>query len=269
MVFVMKKMTLFLMSLLGIVLFSCSNSDSPTTDDYESDLNSIIQSVSNNINSIETNIQNDVQFILQNNDDSITIKEKLKQFLQNNKQVEEYAFINSSGILKYIEPSKYFSFEGFDLSKDLEIKNLMLNKHKVISKIFKAAEGYWANCIMLPVLKNNEFEGAFDCLLKPEVILTEIISKKNCEMWVMEKGGRQIYDYDSTEIGNNLLTDQFSQNNPKLLTAVKLIDSLKTGSSNYEFIDEHSGLLVKKICHWKTYSNYGIEWRFVWVKREN
>jgi hypothetical protein len=265
----MKTITSLFLTLISLILFSCSNSDSPTTDDYEGDLNSVIQSVSIAINTIDSNIQNDIQFFVQNSTDSLAIRTRLKQFILNNKQAEEYIFIDSKGILKYIEPSKYYIFEGSNLSEDAGIKNLINNKQKYSSKVFNAVEGYWGTNITIPVVKNNVFAGAFDCLFKPEVILKEIITKKSCEMWVMEKGGRQLYDYDSTEIGNNIITEQFTQDNPRLLTAVKLIDSLQSGSSSYDFIDEHDSKFVKKVCHWKTYSLNGIEWRFVWVKREN
>jgi hypothetical protein len=95
-----------------------------------------------------------------------------------------------------------------------------------------------------------------------------LLVNQDFEFWVMEKGGRMLYNQDAYEIGLNLFTDPLYKDFPELVTAAGKIDTEESGTTHYSFYKTGTSEPVTKLTYWTTFELYGMQWKLVWVKPE-
>ncbi len=182
----------------------------------------------------------------------------------------EYAFITTQGIMQVVEPARYLHVQGSDISGQEHIIRLFQTRQPVLSATFRAVEGFHAAVMAHPVLKGTSLLGGVTALFFPGELIHRVISPlitdKSWEIWVMEKGGRVLWDQDSAEIGLNVITDSLYQPFTDLVRAAKEIDSTPSGRTEYTFFSAGSTIPVRKLTYWATIVEYGMEWKVVWVK---
>lgn len=185
----------------------------------------------------------------------------------------EYSTVDSDGLLATIEPSLYSQFEGTDISGQEHVKKLRETGKPVLSKTFKAVEGFDAVAIHYPINSKHgtALQGELSLLIKPENVLEAAIAPAvkdaPLEAWAMDTYGNILYDADTVEIGRNLFTDSLYQEYPELLELGKRIAAEKTGSGEYSFLKEGMREKVRKQAQWDTVELYGTEWRIVAVSQ--
>ena len=184
----------------------------------------------------------------------------------------EYSTVDSDGILVTIEPSQYRQSEGTNISGQEHVKKVKETGKPVLSKTFRAVEGFDAVAIHYPIKskQGGALQGELSLLIKPENLLEEaivpVIKGEGVEVWAMDTDGLILYDQDSTEIGRNLLTDALYWPYPELLSLGRRIVAEKSGSGEYEFLAHGTDQLVKKQAQWTTVGLYGTEWRIIVVQ---
>ncbi|MFA6126211.1 MAG: hypothetical protein WC699_02805 [Bacteroidales bacterium] len=202
--------------------------------------------------------------------DTALIRSKLVELVNGSMDITDFAWISSSGIIQLIEPSLYYGSQGFDISQQAHVIKAFETKLPVLSESFISVEGFYANVVLHPLVKSNSVSGALSGLFYPEQMLENLMKPlfegKGFEMWVMEKGGRILYDQDAMEIGRNLFTDSLYTDFPELLTAGHQIDEGESGITSYSFYKGGTTEVVTKDTYWTTYTLYGTEWKLVWVK---
>ena len=98
-----------------------------------------------------------------------------------------------------MEPSPYRHFEGTDISAQEQVRGVIAEHKPVMSSVFKAIDGFEAVDVEYRVLNSQgEYTGSVSLFFKPETFFAEIlpplIKGIPVGIWVMEKGGRILYD---------------------------------------------------------------------------
>jgi len=178
------------------------------------------------------------------------------------------ATVDLKGRMVTVEPAGYRKFEGSDISKQEQIVLMQKLRRPVMSKVFRAVEGFDAVDIEYPVFSpEGEFTGSVSLLMRPDslfsTIVTPMVQGLPVDVWVMQKDGRIIYDADTEEIGRMLFDDPLYESFPELLSLGKTIAKKSSGSGSYEFLGRELKGPVRKDAYWATVSVLGTEWRLV------
>jgi hypothetical protein len=176
--------------------------------------------------------------------------------------------IDRNGRIALAGPEKLRDFEGSDISSQEHVIRLRDSKKPVLSKAFKAVEGFEAVTLLHPIFsQQGEFAGAVSMLIRPESMLSNVITpvlgEAPVEALVMQTDGRILYDKDKEEIGLMLFEDPMYKPFPQLLAVGTMICKEKTGAGSYDFRQGGSEKMVKKDAHWYTVGLHGTEWRLV------
>jgi hypothetical protein len=201
-------------------------------------------------------------------DDSALINVYLQQDLGRIEGVTEHCFITSEGILKIIAPEDYYRVEGTDISNQDHIIKVKQTRKPALSGAFRAVEGYQSIALANPILSSeDELLGITVLLIQPELFLRNIISKRIAgipgDIWVMQKDGHILYDFDQEEIGRNLFTDPLYHEYAKSLRAASRITEEEKGMSVCEFSDPEGNTPVLNQIFWTTVGIHGTEWKIV------
>jgi len=183
-------------------------------------------------------------------------------------------FVDMDGIITIMEPKVYNKFEGSDISNQEHIIQLHKEKKPVLSKAFRAVEGYTAVVFAYPVFsQKNELLGSVIMLIRPELFLREIILPEikgiPIDVWIMQPDGYILYDFDVEEIGRNLFEDELYKPFTELLEIGKKISKEEKGSGKYSFFNEGFSKKVVKKTNWTTVEFYGTQWKIVMTQLEN
>ncbi len=182
--------------------------------------------------------------------------------------------IDAYGRMKTVEPARYRSVEGTDISDQLHVRQILKRHKPVLSAVFRSVEGDEAVDAEYPVFSpSGRFIGAVSILFHPEQFLGEIIRPKvqggQMDIWVMERGGRILYDVDREQVGLNLFTSPPFHSYKELLLLAKKIAQTERGNGAYRFRKANlTDRDVRKTACWQSVSLYGTSWRLVGIKVE-
>jgi hypothetical protein len=182
--------------------------------------------------------------------------------------------IDTHGRMKTVEPARYHSVEGTDISDQSHIRQILKRHKPVLSAVFRSVEGDEAVDAEYPVFSPaGRFIGAVSILFKPEQFLGEIIRPVvkggNIDIWAMERGGRILYDVDREQVGLNLFTSPQFDSYKELLLLAKKIAQTERGNGVYRFRKANlTDRDVRKKACWESVTLYGTAWRLVGVQLE-
>lgn len=181
--------------------------------------------------------------------------------------------VDDNGRMTTVEPARYRRFEGKDISGQEQVKRVQKERKPVLSAVFRAVEGYDAVDMEYPVFApDGTFSGSVSLLFKPENFLGNIIKPVVTGLptgiWVMETGGRILYDVDPAQIGLNLLTSKLYQPYSPLVRLGSRIVAAEKGNGSYRFKKSGAGLVVNKQAYWDSVQLYGTAWRLVAIHPE-
>ncbi len=207
-----------------------------------------------------------------NMSDTAFMREALLQSYGKFPWLIDVAFVDTTGVLRIVEPSSQKGSEGADVSQQEHIMRCFQTKMPAMSQSFVSVEGPIAADVIHPILRAGKLLGGVSALFFPEKVAEEVIlpvvDGQPFEIWIMEPGGRVIYDQDSSEIGLNVLTDPLYASFPELLAAAERIDREEFGETRYSFFQAGTNMTVTKRTYWKTFRHLGAEWRIVWAQPE-
>ena len=177
-------------------------------------------------------------------------------------------FIDSKGIMKFIEPEQYRSYEGSDISGQEAIIKMLKTKKPGMGNVFVSVEGIQCIDIEYPVFsKGKQFLGSVSLIVKHiEMIRTAVepIEKDlGVKSWVMQKNGLILYETDPTQTGLNLFTDPLYKDYPELIALGKRTIKEKEGVGFYTFLTHGTKNVVKKNAAWKTVHFLNNDWIIV------
>jgi hypothetical protein len=226
----------------------------------------------NEFESINQKMASAVVSIISTGADSALVRARLLELVYGTTDITDFAWVTPSGIMQIIEPSIYYGSQGTNISSQDHVVKAFATKSPVLSGQFLSKEGFYAAAVIHPVVANNSVLGAISALFFPEQILENVMKPlfegQEFELWVMEKGGKILYDQDAAEIGRELFSDPLYAGFPELLTAGHKIADEESGRTSYSFYKTGTKETVTKETYWNTFVLYGTEWKVVWVRPE-
>ena len=182
--------------------------------------------------------------------------------------VVDSTFIDSKGIMRFIEPEQYRKYEGSDISKQEAIINMLKIKKPRMGNAFVSVEGIKSIDIEYPVFsKRKQFLGSVSMLIKHDELIRSVAEKIEKELgvncMVMQKDGLILYKTDQTQIGRNTFTDPLYKDFPELIALGKRMIKEKEGKGFYTFGTPGTKNVVKKLAVWKTIHFFNNDWIIV------
>lgn len=177
-----------------------------------------------------------IDAIISNND---TGKNSLKLFYETNQsEISAIARLDEKGVVIASFPDA--GIIGKNLSEQKHISDLLKKQQPIVSDVFKAAEGFTAIAIHVPVFKNSEFKGSvgilidFKNLAKRHLDLIRI--GKTGHAWLISRDGTILYTLLPDATGKSVF--EITSKNPSISNIVN--DMLKGGKGAAEYVLETS-----------------------------
>lgn len=173
------------------------------------------------------------------------------------------AFLDEKGVVRAVAPGYRF-LEGTDLGAKEWVKVALSARKPMVSKAFLSLEGFPAVAVLAPVVRSGRFVGLVSVAIRPTALLAEWVERARGEqpydVWVMETGGRLLYDADREEVGRNLLSDALYAPHSELVQTARTIATTSQGSARFTFAP--AGELQ---ATWRSAAAAGTAWRVVVV----
>ncbi|MDT3739579.1 MAG: hypothetical protein RO257_08775 [Candidatus Kapabacteria bacterium] len=266
----MKKFISIITIIVILIIAGCSSSDSPSDSNEIRLLENAKVSIDSLLYAIWEQGDLSAGAIAAADFNEDVIRTLMKAALIKFSEIYEMAYVDSLGILKYIEPEEYRYSEGTDISSQSHVIKLFATKQRVLSNIFKLVEGYHAVVMESPILKDGKCKGSFSPIFKPHDLIGSLITEIHAtgvdDFWVMDANALIIYDTDETQIGRNIYTDTLYKEFPTLHTATTVIIAGESGKTEYSFLSKEKNKVVYKDVWWRTSDYYGTKWKFCIVK---
>ncbi len=199
-------------------------------------------------------------------DNEIEMRKLLQKNVSDIKpHVIDFAFINSKGIMKIIEPDQYRNYEGSDISKQEAVIKMIKTKKPRMGNLFLSVEGIKSVDIEHPVFsKEKQFIGSVSILIKPEELIRSVAAPIEkglaVKCWVMQKDGVILYETDPTQTKLNLFTDPRYKDYPELIALGKKMIKNNAGEGFYTFQAQGTKNIVKNKTVWKTIHFLNNDW---------
>ena len=266
----MKTMTAilcFLLALTAITMAACSK---PKAEEPTPDVTVLAKDMLDNLNQIDAVMAEKITASANKFGTEDEIRKLLAEALQAHPIVLTSCYVDTKGILKYLEPAHYQDSEGVDISKQAHTIAMLENPAPTFSTAFKAVEGFATVAIARPLYDaNQKFAGSLvltlDTSVLPKLVLDKNAVPAGYELWAMETDGMIVCDQDKVEIGLNVFTDPMYENFESLKSLAKSIVASPQGEGEYSFKATGSQVEVAKKAVWDTINIHGREWRVVLV----
>ncbi len=201
------------------------------------------------------------------------IRPVLKKIVRDLPQVVDAAFVDKSGVMRFLEPPEYKNFENVDISTQAHVAAMKMKPAASFSEGFMAVEGYLANDLGYPLLdRKGNYLGYISLLIRPELMIAKLLKDshipEDLELCIMQPDGMIIYDQDEIEMGKMLFSAPIYKDYETLLELGKKISAQKQGKGQYVFPVAGNMQKVIKTASWDTVQLHGREWRIVLIQPE-
>ncbi len=267
---------LIILILVAIILHSCHSENDSTKKDSTA-TPQVLKDVQLSIDAVLKEMQDSLKSgtieLSHTRIDEDIIREILKSYLDTFPCLFDCCYVDTNGIMWYVEPPEYRAHEGSDISNQKHIRSILNDHQPIASHLFFAVEGFWAVDLEYPIFVSNEYAGSLSMLIEPKKFLEKIISPLvkgiPVEFWIMEETGRIIYDPDNSEIGKVIFTDDIYKDYPEIIELANNALAEESGSQIYEFYETGMGRLIKKQAYWVTIQLMGVEWKLFMTHPNN
>lgn len=261
-----------LVMLIFLVATACSK-PKPEAEEPVPEVKTLAQDVLANLNQIDTAITTAIAKQAGKFGTEAEIRQLLGEAQKAHPAILTSCYIDTKGVLKYLEPAQYKDSEGADISKQEHIIAMLKDKKPIFSTAFKAVEGFATVVLGQPLFDaKQKFMGALvltlDTSVLPKLVLEKNAVPENYELWAMEPNGMTVCDQDKEEIGLNVLTDPLYEPFESLRTLAKQIGETPNGEGSYTFKATGTETVVEKKATWDTIALHGREWRVILVSKE-
>ncbi|MDD5628153.1 MAG: PDC sensor domain-containing protein [Elusimicrobia bacterium] len=115
-----------------------------------------------------------------------------------NTEVVDCAAVDLAGRMVAVAPAQYAAHEGADISKQEQVRKLHSTKKPVLSRVFRAVEGYDALDLEQPVKgPDGGLLGSVSMLIKPEALLGGLLAPLSADgklaVKALQEDGKVLY----------------------------------------------------------------------------
>lgn len=190
----------------------------------------------------------------------------LSELLRRKPEVIEASTVSPAGILVAIEPEKYQSSEGVDISGQAHVTYMREHHQPMLSNLFHTVEGLWAIALPWPLVgQDGTFLGSLSLLIDHvpffRGLTAPIVDGTPYSVTIQQLDGTILYDADPSQVGKNVFSDPSLQAYPDLSRQVHEVVAAESGSGSYEFRTPDSQQAIIKHCQWTTIRRFAAEWR--------
>ncbi len=266
----MKRKSLLLSLIAIVILAACKKEEDPPY--FPSEVDRLNTDLLKAFDTLNVQMSTSANTLVLLNNDSVLIRQEMAKLFTKTRHVTDVVYVNSNGVMEIIEPSAYYKDEGKDISDQDHVIQVTQTKQPAMSKSFLVEEGFYGVVVMHPLLFDNTLKGYLASVIKPEELLENYVQPltqgKDFEIFVMEKGGRILYDVDQSKVGTNVFVDIRYMLSPEMIESAKIIDKDQKGETDYTFLEIDATEPVHKRAYWNTFSMFGTEWKLILIKEE-
>lgn len=188
--------------------------------------------------------------------------------------VIDVVILDKEGTILMVQPTKYQSSVGKNISGQEHFRQLQRMNNPVMSELFKTVEDFHAVSLAYPIMASDNLEtiGYLSLVFQPQALVRRAVEQagidtKTVEIMAIQENGRIIYDKDIMQVGNMTFSAPMYKNFPSVVELAKRIVAEDKGTGTYDFPPLGGKQAVKKEAEWTTVGLYGTEWRLV-IARE-
>lgn len=184
----------------------------------------------------------------------------IKNCLNDNPGITTITIDDPNLVVVSAEPTEYSYLIGSGAGRQAIDK-------PTLTKSYVFVEGYRGVSQICPIFADDGKKiGYLEMSYQPRSMIANIvhqlIESTPYNVWVIETDGTSLFDTSSSEIGNNLLTDDLYQDT-KLHKFIQTVVKNKEGVGQYTFRDHMTDKVIDKDARWATVDYGGREWRVV------
>ncbi|MBN2057176.1 MAG: hypothetical protein JW782_00030 [Candidatus Saganbacteria bacterium] len=188
--------------------------------------------------------------------------------------VIDVVILDKEGTILMVQPTKYQSAVGRNISDQEHFRQLQRMNNPVMSELFKTVEDFHAVSLAYPIMASDNLEtiGYLSLVFQPQALVRRAVEQagidtKTVEIMALQENGRIIYDKDIMQVGNMTFSAPAYKDYPSLLELAKRIVNNDSGTGTYDFPTLGGKQAVQKEAAWTTVGLHGTEWRLV-IARE-
>ena len=195
--------------------------------------------------------------------DADSSKQVLANLYQKSTLAQTILYANENMIVVSVYPDIILSSVGSDQSSYGTNEAYYADKKIVLTEYVHLEDGTNASVLSAPVYADGEWKGyismSFDSSRLFGDIEKYLFETYGYHLCVLQTDGLQVYDYDLSERGKNILTDPSYPIDVK--TAVEHIIAEPSGTTGYTYHKTGSDELVQKTVVWDTLEFGAQTWR--------
>lgn len=185
------------------------------------------------------------------------------------------SIVDPSGKLVTVEPERFKSYEGADISAEPQVDELLRVRKPVVSPVFTALDGTKKIDFEYPIVTaKGEFAGAVSLLVDHQELFREVLAPlvdgQPIKIWAMQPDGIVLYDDDPAQINKNVFRDPLFTGFVDLVSFCRTVSDFPSGGGSYTFYMKglEDQTVVKKYAVWDTVGLHGTTWRVVVMEIE-
>lgn len=263
----MKKLFSLILALIFIFL---TQSHAIAADDRVT-LFEIAKNLSQHLNVLDDSLEAAAKKAGEAGPNNDKLRRILSELYKSNPDSVDCTFVGIKGIMNVVEPAKYKSFEGADISKQEQVVRLHKTKKPVMSKLFLSVEKVYSIDVEYPVFSHDKkLQGSISILFEPEklvgTVLNPYMKKTPHRYLIVQNNGICVFDSKKKLVGKDLKKEADPKKYPQLAIAIKDITKDRDGRGIYNVIVQDVGPDTDENVLWTTVELYDTEWRIVLIR---
>jgi hypothetical protein len=180
--------------------------------------------------------------------------------------VIDCGWIDSGGVLRWVEPAEWRGREGTDLSGGETLRQLHRSGKPALGAVARGPEEVDASELTYPVLASGgRPAGAIRMLFRPGPFLDRIVAKRAANsgwrVWIVQADGKILFADDAQLIGRSLVSDAPFRSSPGFLDLGRRIVTESAGAALHP--DPVAATVNRPFgeAYWTTVTMNGAAWR--------
>lgn len=224
-------------------------------------LNALEKDILRAFGEMERSLDAAASMILEKGPSEPVIRSQLQRLVRSFPLIMDVSWISLDGVMVYVEPEAYQSYEGADISDQEQIIRLHQTLAPTLSRLFLSVEGFTAMDFEWPVILGDELLGSISLLIRPETFWNQVLISKAFKnptdnIWIMDDQGYAVYH----NITERLFQNPLDQPWPELVELTRKILDEPLGVREYQYIQGEP-----RKAYWKQIDLFETRFKLVYT----